>query len=204
MCPWSGPGTDRGGSWLPPGLRALASRAGEGLALPPSCGCNWFSSLSLPPSLRLSSLFLSVLPPAHPCPRPPSFCCLWLLGAPPLLPCLLAWSCLLSRCLPQEVGTRHPQSPTLQERGLGAQTPGPGPTNRLRKCTAPRGVGQFPGPPHACPPTRLSVFPTHCFVPGPDSPRPALALPLTRPPPRGPDPVLSPGPLPPLPLQGAG
>lgn len=162
-------------------------------------------SLSLPPSLRVSLCCFSLSYPlripalAHPI---SVACGSW--GHPPLLPCLLAWSCLLSRCLPQEVGTRRPPSPTLQERGLGAQTPGPGLTNRLRKCKAhPGGVDQFLGPKHACP--CLSVFPTHCFVPGPDSPRPCACStfpPL--PPPRGPDPVLSPGPLPPLPFQGAG
>lgn len=39
-------------------------------------------SLSLPPSLRVSLCCFSVLPAAHSFPRPPCFCCLWLLGAP--------------------------------------------------------------------------------------------------------------------------
>lgn len=49
---------------------------GQGLAITPSCGCNWFSSLSLPPSLSacFSLLFpaLSVPPAAHPSPPPPT------------------------------------------------------------------------------------------------------------------------------------
>lgn len=36
------------------------SGVGEGQAIPPSCGCNWFSSLSLPPSLLLC-VFLSAV-----------------------------------------------------------------------------------------------------------------------------------------------
>lgn len=86
-------------------------REGEGLADPPSCGCNWFSSLSLPslpPTLPVS-LCCFCLSLSHPL-RIPSpthpvsvACGSW--GHPILLPSLLAWSCLLSRCLPQEVGT---------------------------------------------------------------------------------------------------
>lgn len=142
-----GTGTDkRGAHGCLLGSGHLPPWAGEGLAHSPSCGCNSFSSLSLPPSLRVSLRCFSLSCPlripslAHPI---SVACGSW--GHPTLLPCLLAWSCLLSRCLPQEVGTRRPRSPTLQERGLGAQTLGPGLTNRLRKCKAHRGVGPVPG-----------------------------------------------------------
>lgn len=86
-------------------------REGGGPAIPPSCGCNWFSSLSLPPSLsaHFSSLFLSLShPPVHPFPPPPCGSG----GTPPsFASLLLAWSCLLSRCLPQEVGTQPVLAP---------------------------------------------------------------------------------------------
>lgn len=110
-------------------------------------------SLSLPPCVSLCCFSLSYPLRIPALAHPISVACgSW--GHPPLLPCLLAWSCLLSRCLPQEVGTRRPRSPTLQERGMGAQTPGLGPIYSLRKRTPPpRGCGPVPGAP-----TRLSLL----------------------------------------------
>lgn len=170
-----GPGTGEGGAHgCLLGSGHSPPREGEGLAHLPSCGCNWFSSLSLPPSLPacFSLLFLSLSYPLRIPSRthPISVACgSW--GHPTLLPCLLAWSCLLSRCLPQEVGTRRPRSPSLQERGLGAQTPGPGLASRLRERKAHPGGTSSWGPSTPVP-ACLSVCPTRCFVPGPDSPRP--------------------------------
>ena len=106
-----------------------ASPEGQGLAITPSCGCNWFSSLSLPPSLSVcfSLLFpaLSVPPAAQPSLPPPARGS-W--GHSTLAPSLLlAWSCLLSRCLPQEVGIQLAPSllPNTTQREGNALASGP-------------------------------------------------------------------------------
>lgn len=182
-----GSGTDKGGAHgCLLGSGHSPPRAGEGLARPPSCGCNWFSSLSLPPSLpacfSLLFLSLSVLPPAHSCPRPPYFCCLWLLGAPPssALPSRL----VLPAFSLSAPGGRYTVSslPNTTGEGLGAQTPGPGLTNRLiRKCKAHPGGGPVPGAQ-----TRLSLLVclSHALLcPRPRQPAPLRLLCLSPPPP---------------------
>lgn len=104
-----------------------ASPEGQGLAITPSCGCNWFSSLSLPPSLCvfLSAVSGSLCPTrcaSLPAPTHGSWG-----HSTPLPSLLLAWSCLLSRCLPQEVGTRPAPSllPNTTQREGTALASGP-------------------------------------------------------------------------------
>lgn len=190
-------------------ILGLPGREGSGRG-PPSCGCNWFSSLSLPPSLPASlPACLSAVPvslwatPCAPLPSPT----LRLAGHPLPPPSLLAWSCLLSRCLPQEVGTRPVPGRTQGEgaahvRGAGgSDSRAPGGRTALESVEAHAGSGPVPrGPPtrHACP--CLSVFPRSVLGHLP------ARLCLSRPPrpPRGPVPPLSPGPLPPFPSRGPG
>lgn len=191
------------------GLRSLCHPGeGEGLANPHVDVTGFLPSLSLPPSHSacFSLLFLSL---SHPL-RIPSLthptsvaCGSW--GHPILLPSLLAWPCLLSRCLPQEVGTRLSLLPaTIQGRRLVAQTPGPW-ADRLRKCRASPHWG-WTWDPNTPVPACLSSHALLCPRPGGQPHLPCACSASHSPPrpPRGPVPVLSPGPLPPLPFQGAG
>lgn len=216
---WGGAGVGadkKGAPAAPLGLRAcrFPGRERAWPTLPRVDVTSFLPSLSLPPSLSacFSLLSLSLCPtPCAYLPSPAYFCRLRLLGAPhssafPSRLVLPAFSLSAPGGRYTAVlGPRH-----YKGRGLGARTPGPW-ADRLRKCKAPReggeplGVDLFLGPKHACP--CLSVSSHALLCPRPQQPRlPALALPLTplRAPPEALPPVLSPGPLPPLPFQGAG
>lgn len=187
----------RGGLVPPCWAQGLGFPGRESVAIAASSGRNWFSSLSPPPApSRPLSVFslppcLSSLPgPAHPLLGLPCFCRLRLLGAPPLLPSLLLHLALPAfSCLPQEVGTQPAWCPALD---AGRGCPSLRPLGRRARIVA---------PPCTLVPTYLS--PTRPLRPRPESP----AFPAPPLPPRLPaalSPPLSPGPLPPLPFQGAG
>lgn len=203
------PGTDEGGAQgCPHGAQdPLPPREGEGLANPPSCRCNWFSSLSpsLPPSLRVSLCSFCLCP--TPCaflPRPPYFCRLRLLGAPhssafPSRLVLPAFS--LSAPGGRYAAVLAPRH--YMERGLGAQTPGPWADRQAQKVESRTlGVEQSLGPEHSCP--CLSVSSHALLCPRPHRPSSlALALPLTpSPPSQRPCPRVEPRPPPTPSLSG--
>lgn len=100
----------KGFSRLPPGAHGpWPLWEGGAPTIAPSCGCNWFSSLSLPPlPLCVFPMFASLPRPCASLPPPTLFLLSAALGGAPFsrLPFSCTWSCLLSRCLPQEVGTR--------------------------------------------------------------------------------------------------
>lgn len=134
-------------------------------------------SLSLPPSLpacfSLLFLSLSVLPPAHPFPRPPYFCCLWLLGAPhsSALPSRL----VLPAFSLSAPGGRYTASslPVTTGEGAGGSDSWARAGQQAQRAESPPGGGPVPGAQARLSlPACLSVCPTRCFVPGPDSPRP--------------------------------
>lgn len=217
---------DRGpvlGGGLEPGTDLRPPQEGEGHvdvtgflpSLPPSLP----SSISACSSLLFPCLSHPLCFPALA--HPVSVACgFW--GHPILLPSpLLAWSCLLSRCLPQEVGTLPVLAARPDIRGGGC--PGLGPTGGgwglglwggphradrqtgLESMQPHAGGGRAPGAQKPPVPACLSSHTLLC--PRPRQPRLPCARSASQSPPcppRGPVPLLSPGPLPPLPFQGAG
>lgn len=144
------------------GSQPSASLGGRSLATPLPCGCNWLSSsLSLPVSLCvfLPCVCLSLPCPCASLPFPLFLSRLSRLsgGIPPFrLTSSCTWSCLLSRCLPQEVGTWPVLAPHTRRgagvawprpsgKTLGAGAAGPELADGSRKGRAQVGRGPVPG-----------------------------------------------------------